>query len=304
VRRFSGRPGEEDSIGRERPRDAPERGLPERETAPRPDLASILRLQQGAGNRAVSRLVQTGLTPVTRPTLGRAIGDGGAGLIGRLAKPKASRGAPWKIIGTRVTEAGVEYQLDMRGLAQKWVSGADDGWDLYDEPVDLALVQRIQGLIQPGVATPLPPAPGYQSVNQSAVEFSSPSAAKPVIWSGGAEDCVIVAGYQAVGQMVSLAHVDRLSLDNGGSIVNNSRAGRLIFASKAFASARNAATNGTVQFLMQKCADVGATPEIYNSHMLAVDTRNGAISTQFASPGAELDLFAQAFTGDKGEKDQ
>ena len=247
--------------------------------------------------------MHAGLTPVTRHTLGRAIGDGGADLIGRLAKPKNSRGAPWKIRATRVTERGVEYELDMKGLAQKWVSGADDGWDLYDEPVDQALVQRIQSLIRPGVAAPLAAAPGYQSVSQSAVEYSSPAATNPVIWSGGAEDCVIVAGYQGVGQIVGLAHVDRLSLDNGGSIVNNNRSGRLIFASKAFADARKAATNGTVQFLMQKCADVGATPEIYNSHMLAVDSRSGGISTQFPPPQAELDLFAQAFTGDKSEKD-
>jgi hypothetical protein len=228
----------------------------------------------------------------------RAIGEGGEALIGKKAKMPGK--APWDIINVKNPGKDIEYQLSMQGLIKKWVRGDDDAWTLFEEEApDQELVTQIEQGLKAGVAADISTWSG-KAVFVAQSTWSTSTGEEPIIWSGGAADCVIVAGVTGNGQ-VFLAHVDRLSRSDGAMIISKGK-GRVILASTAFSTKGKGADNANVQYLMEQCAKYKVGPEIYASRQLAVDSETGEISTAFEPPAVKADVYAEALSNSKAKE--
>lgn len=246
-----------------------------------------IHLQRMVGNQAIGQFIAQAPKPEIGSTgqavIQRMIGQGGNDLVGKLAKK--GNGAPWKIINAREGSSGWEYELDMKGLMQKWVQGNDEEWNIYEEPLDEETIELGKTIdkLKVGGVNKIDSWEDVESISVAQSEMSTTTPKAPIIWSGGAEDCIVVAS--VVGKTGYLAHVDRLSQNDGRSIISKGRAGRVFFASKIFMqSGDKAAQNGNVKYLMGVCKLMGVAPVLFGSDRLALDARNGSISTQFDPP--------------------
>lgn len=211
----------------------------------------------------------------------RAIGP--AADIGTKVKVKG-KGMTYEITKVNEQDGNTTYEVKGPFDITKTVDSTDDEWEIVEEEeveIDEKLVDFITSCTKSNVSGDISEWSGKMiMVSQS--KYESTTDDEPIIWSGGAADCVIVAGFKG---QVFLAHVDRLSQDDGSLCMAS--ASEVILCSSIFSDAQNASLNGNVIYLINECKKKGIIPKIYSSGRLAVNSKTKMYLSEFEVPKIE-----------------
>ncbi len=225
------------------------------------------------------------------PIIQRKIGDGGAENIGKFVQKKPSK-VPWKIIAAVHKDAGWEYEIDFRGLAQKKVMGTDDDYEIMVPQVD-PKAEKVKPYI---VGSKKAPVEGdvknwiADDEDDGAIskcimmneELKSNEQIK-YLWSGGAADCIIVSAYN--NGEAYMTHATRVSAGSVADIVKGF-GGSVYLSSQYFGlDPESAADAGTVQEIVGELVDKKvAITAMYGTGRLAINSKTGAVLSKFINP--------------------